>query len=85
MNQHEALVNAANINFTYRRAPDNTIALELHQALYDLLEVMINKPPAQWQDEDLDLIELQAKAICAVFGVGMNMNRDEPLWWDLDI
>ena len=81
----EALTDAAKINSIYRRTRDPVVGLELHTALYELLEAMVGKKPEEWRKSDLDDIEMAAKAICAVFGVGMTMNRNEPLFWDLNM
>ena len=81
----EALTDAAKINTIYRRTRDPVVGLELHTALYELLEAMIGIQPEYWAAKDLDNIEMGAKAICQVFGVGMTMNRNEPLLWDLDL
>ena len=82
--QVESLAEAAKINSIFRMTGDPTVGLELHTALYELLEAMVGKTLDQWRHEDLDNVELSAKAICQVFGVGMSMERNEPLWWDLN-
>jgi hypothetical protein len=82
---HSALMIAAKINATYCRTGDPTVGLELHTALYELLEALVGKKVENWRGDDLDDIELAAKAICMVFEIGMTMERDEPLFWVLDM
>jgi hypothetical protein len=81
---HEALAIAAKINQSYRRTLNRDVGNELHSALYDVLNSMVGKPSLKWTNDDLDNVELSAKAIGQVFHVGFNMGeREEPLWWDL--
>jgi hypothetical protein len=80
---HEALAIAAKINATWKRTGFRDVGLELTIALYDVLDSMVGKHCSKWENSDLDNIELAAKAIGQVFRVGFNLDREEPLYWDL--
>ena len=81
--QHNALFDAAAILVQFRVTGYRDVAMDLYEALDALVEAMIGKEDSDWKYSDLDAIEVAAKCVCAVFGVGFTLDMNRMLEWDV--
>jgi len=82
--QHDALEDAARHLVRFRATGYRDVAYDLYGSLDELIEAMTGKESETWNENDLPMLEVAAKAICAVFGVGYTLNENTMIHWQID-